>query len=110
MFEGKTLEEVKRMKYYSWEIEDESVIKAEKSKKLKEGIDEMKTVKTKSGKAYTKKQICEAIAYWESVLEKMELDEEDNERYSTVSPIEWRGIKGFLCVADVLDAISQASY
>lgn len=32
----------------------------------------MKTYKTKSGKTYTKKQICEAIKYWNSVLESLE--------------------------------------
>ena len=31
MFKGKTLEEVKSMKDYPWGIEDESIIKAEKS-------------------------------------------------------------------------------
>ena len=32
----------------------------------------MKTIKTKSGKTYTKKQICEAIAYWKKQLKKMD--------------------------------------
>ena len=29
-------------------------------------------IETKSGKKYTKKQICEAIKYWENVLKKMD--------------------------------------
>lgn len=32
----------------------------------------MKTYKSKSGKTYTKKQICEAIAYWEKQLNESE--------------------------------------
>ena len=32
----------------------------------------MKTIKAKNGKSYTKKQICEAIEYWEKQLKKMD--------------------------------------
>ena len=42
----------------------------------------MKTYKTKNGKSYTKKQICEAIEYWENKLNEMlnEGKEEDSQQ------------------------------
>lgn len=37
-----------------------------------------------------------------------EFDYGDDDRYKTISPVEWMGIKGFLDAGNLLDAISQA--
>ena len=63
VFDGKTIEEVKAMDNYPWGIEDESVIKAEKQSKPMR-----KTARRKP----TKKQIKEAIAFWQNVLESLD--------------------------------------
>lgn len=44
-----------------------------------ETCEEEKTVESKSGKKYTKKQICEAIAYWKKQLDKLDENKDDVE-------------------------------
>ncbi len=39
----------------------------------------MKTITTKNGKFYTKKQICEAIEYWKKLLKKLDESEDEFE-------------------------------
>ena len=79
IFIGKTLDKVRSMDEYPWGIEDESVIKAEKSvNSLKESKEKqtVKTYKSKLGKTYTKKQICEAIQHWERLLKESKMVDE----------------------------------
>ena len=63
IFKGKTIEDVKAMNHYPFGIKDKSIIKAEK---------QSKPIRKTAVRKPTKKQIKEAIVFWQNVLESLD--------------------------------------